>query len=114
MLGPRVRLVFSKRAVFRARVGADDAGGYAGVAGGGWTGGAVGGGSHPEHPLEAGGEGADALQADRERDLRHRVVGVAEQRGRPLQPPGEEVDVRRLPEGTAKLAAEVGLGETRG
>src|SRR6185437_13369910 len=60
---------------------------------------------------EAGRERADAAQANRHADVRDRVVGVAQERGGPLQAAGQQVLVRRLPEGAAELAAEVGRRE---
>src|SRR5215218_1036002 len=114
MLGLVLRVVFSNRAVLRAAVGADDAGGDDGVGGGRRSGGAVLGRRRPVHPLEAGGEGADSLETDLEADLGDGVVGVAEQRRRPLQAPGLQVDVGGLAEGAAELAAEVGLREPGG
>src|SRR5205823_6121749 len=55
-----------------------------------------------------------ALEANREADLRDRVIGVAEQRGGALQAPGEQVGVRRFAEGSPKLTAEMGAGEPGG
>ena len=43
-----------------------------------------------------------------------RPVGAAQQRRRALEPPGEQVLVRRLAERPAELAAEVGRREVRG
>src|SRR4051794_27444838 len=76
--------VFSKRAVLRAGVGVHDAGGDDRPRGGGRERGAVLRGRLAEHAPEARGEGADAGEADREADLRHRVVGRAQQRARAL------------------------------
>src|SRR5215211_5974800 len=69
--------------------------------------GAVGGRREAERPPEAGGEGAEAPQADGEADLRYGLVGGAQQRSRALEPACEQVLVRRLAEGAAELAAEV-------
>ena len=60
-----------------------------------------------EHPAEAGRERADALQADGEADPRHRPVGRAQQGGRPLEAPRQQVLVRRLTEDAAELSTEV-------
>ena len=43
-------------------------------------------------------------------DLRHRVVGRAQQRRRPLHPSGQQVLVRRLAEHPPELAGEVVVG----
>jgi len=114
MLGALRGRVFSKRAVLGTGVGADDAGGDAGMGGGGRSSGAVGGRRHPVHALEAGRERPDSLQSDLEADLGDRVVGVPQQRRRPLQPAGQQVDVGRLTEGATELTAEVGLREPGG
>ena len=62
-------------------------------------------------PREAAGERSEALEPNREADLGHRVICHPQQRGRPLQPPGEEVGMGRLAEGAAKLAAEMRPGK---
>ena len=49
-----------------------------------------------------------------EADVGHRAVGVAQQRGRPLQATSEEVLVRRLAERAPELAAEVRGRQVRG
>ena len=46
-------------------------------------------------------------QPDGEADLGHGAVGVAQQRGGPLEPAGQQVLVRRLAERAPELAAEV-------
>lgn len=114
MLGSRGGFVFSKRAVLGPAVGADDAGRDHGLAGGRRIGRAVGGRGHPEAAPEAGRERSEALQPDREADLGDAVVGVAQQRRGALQAPGQQVGVRRDPEGATELAAEVGAGEAGG
>src|SRR5262249_55877317 len=53
----------------------------------------------------------DALEPDREADVGHRAVGVAQQRGGALQASREQVRVRRLAERAPEAAAEVGAGE---
>ena len=68
---------------------------------------AVGGRGHAVDAAEARGERADAAQADVEADVGDRPVGVAQQRGRPLHPAGQQVLVRRLAERAPELAAEV-------
>ena len=75
--------------------------------------GAIGRRGHPERPAEGRRERPDAPQADEEADVRHGAVGVAQQRGGALHPPGEEVLVRRLPERPPELAAEMGGREVR-
>ena len=54
------------------------------------------------------------MEPDGEADVRHRVVGVPEQRCGPLEPPRQQVLVRRLAERAAELTAEVGRGEVGG
>ena len=50
---------------------------------------------------------------DGEADVRDRAVGHPQERGRALEPPVEEVPVRRLAELAAELAAEVRGRELR-
>ena len=69
--------------------------------------GSVLGGGDAVDAAEAGREGADALQADGQADVRHRAVGVAQQLGSALEPAGEQVLVRRLAEGAPELTAEM-------
>ena len=85
--------VFSKRAVLRATVDAQHAGRNQGALRGRRKAGAVRGRRRSEHPLEAGRERADALKPDREADLGHGLIGHAQQRCCPLEPPGEKVGV---------------------
>src|SRR3954451_12190568 len=75
---------------------------------------AVGGGRNAVRVGEAGREGTDALEADREAHVRDGAVRVAQQRRRTLEATGEQVLVRRLAEGTPELAAEVGAREAGG
>lgn len=114
MLGGRFAAVFSKRAVFRPAVGTHDAAWDTNVGGRRGKGGAIGGWRLPEGAAEAGRERADALQPDREADLGDRVVGGAQQAGGALEAPRQKVGVRRLAEGTPKLAAEMSAGEAGG
>jgi Dienelactone hydrolase family len=74
----------------------------------------VGHGRAAEDPAEAGREGPDAAGADGEAHLGHGPVGHPEQGGRTLEPPGQQVLVRRLAEGPLELPAEVGLRQPRG
>src|SRR5205823_2448479 len=106
--------VFSKRAVSRASVRAQQARRDLRVVGCSREqaavcrrGDAVGAG-------EARGERADALQPDVDADARYRAVRVPQQRGGALEPPGQQVRVGRLAEGAAELAAEVGAREAGG
>ena len=73
----------------------------------------VGRGRHAVGAREARGERAQALQPDREADVGHRAVGVAQQRRRPLQAAGQQVHVGRDPERAPELPAEVGAREAR-
>src|SRR6185437_9610691 len=105
------RGVFSKRAGRLPRPGEGEAAGQGKLVRSGRMGGAIGGRREPVGASEAGRERADAAQANRHADVRDRVVGVAQERGGPLQAAGQQVLVRRLPEGAAELAAEVGRRE---
>src|SRR5690349_7794580 len=102
--GPRP--VFTKTAVW-ARVRLQDAGGHADARGGRREVGPVDRGRAPVGAAEARGERAYALEPDGEADVRHAVVGVAQQLRGTLQPAGQQVLVRRLPERPPELAAEV-------
>jgi hypothetical protein len=73
----------------------------------------VGGRREPEGPAEGRGERPYAAQPDREADVGHGAVGVAQQGSGALHPAGEQVLVRGLAEGPAELAAEVRRGESR-
>jgi hypothetical protein len=66
---------------------------------------------HAVDAAEARRERSDAREPDLEADLGDRVVGVSQERGRPLEPARQEVLVRRLSEGPPELAAEVGRRE---
>jgi hypothetical protein len=94
-----------------ARIGLEHAGGNARTLDCRRVGGAVGSGRRPVDPAEARGERPDTAEADGEADVRYGAVGVSQQRGRPLQPTGQEVLVRCLAEGPAELTAEVGRRE---
>src|SRR5580765_2688464 len=101
------RPVFSKAAGSRARVGLEDARRHARPAGRGRELRAVDRGRPAVGPAEARGEAADAAEPDGEADLRDAAVSRAQQLGGALEPAGEQVLVRRLPEGPPELAAEV-------
>src|SRR5215813_4620052 len=96
------------------RVGPQDAARHPGRERRGWLALPVGGGRLAEGALEAGGERAEAQQSDRDADLPNGPIGHSQQRGRPLQAPGEQIVVRRLAEGGAELPAEVRLREAGG
>jgi hypothetical protein len=66
---------------------------------------------HPVGATEARREGAQAPQPDGQADVGDRAVGRAEESRGPLEAPGEQVPVGRLPELAPKLAAEVGRRE---
>src|SRR3954463_3340316 len=93
----------------RSRVRHDDAGGNGHEPCGGGERGPVLGRRHPVDAAERGGERADAREADVEADLRDAVVGCAKQCRRALEPPGQQVLVRRLAERPLERADEVGL-----
>lgn len=67
-----------------------------------------------EHSLETRGERTDARQADFNTDTCHAVVGVPQQSGGPLKPPGQQVHMRRLSEPGPKCAAEVRAAQPSG
>jgi hypothetical protein len=111
-----LRAVFSNRAISAerpARPRLDEAEGD--VIGGGWRrGGApVSGRRNADAPGEGGREGPDALEAHGEADSRDAVFGCAQQVLGALQPPAQQVLVRRLPEDPSKAAAEVARGDVR-
>ena len=62
---------------------------------------------------EARDERAEALQPDREADVGNRAIRGEKQRGCALEPPRQQVLVRRLAERPAELAAEVRRREMR-
>jgi hypothetical protein len=74
---------------------------------------AIARGRHAEHPAEAGGKRADALPAHAQADAGDRPVRRAQQRRSTLQPPRDQVLVRRFPERATELAAEVRRGQPR-
>src|SRR2546421_6234467 len=110
----RHMLVFSKRAVLWATMGAHDAAGHEGLLSSRRERGPVGGWRYVIGSREARRERPDALQTHGEADLRDRPVGGSEQGRGTLQAPGQQVRVRRLAEGPAELAAEVRSREARG
>ncbi|HUA90393.1 MAG TPA: hypothetical protein VL994_13225 [Steroidobacteraceae bacterium] len=57
-------------------------------------------------------EGTEALPARGERDLGHRQLRLAQQRGGALDAQGEQVAVRRHPEGVAERTREVRGGQS--
>ena len=63
---------------------------------------------------EARRERAEAAQPDVEADVGDRVVGVAQELGRALEPARQQVLVRRRAERAPELAAEVGGREPGG
>src|SRR5262245_54891075 len=56
-------------------------------------------------------EGAEALPAGVQRDLGDGEIGVAEQRGRPLDAPSEEISVRGDTERSLERSREVSFGD---
>ena len=74
---------------------------------GGRMGPPVGGGRYAECTREAGRERPDAGEADREADLGDGAVGLPEQRRGALEAAAQQVGVRRFPERTPELTAEV-------
>jgi hypothetical protein len=79
--------------------------------------GGPGAGSHRARRLtgdiaEGAAEGAEALPPGLVGDLGDGEIGVAEERGGPLNPAAEEVAVRWHPEGLPERAGEVRLGDT--
>src|SRR5438445_9330676 len=63
--------------------------------------------------LKAAAEGAQAVEADVEADVRHAAVGRAQQEHRPLDPAALKVAVRSLAEGRAKGSDEMRLRGVR-
>src|SRR5215207_441515 len=105
---------FSETAVLRfaarARPGHDDTCGHvARGARAGAPGGAVGARGHPDHAAEGPAEAAQAREPDVEADLRDRLLGLAQQRHRALEPASLQVAVRRLAERLLEGADEVRL-----
>src|SRR5262249_52043275 len=106
--------VFSKRAVLRTAVEAGDAGRDQRLLGRRRELRAISGRRDPVGAREARRERADALQSDREADVRHGAVGCSQQRRGALQPPGEQVGMRGLPVRATELTAEMRSGEASG
>src|SRR4029453_11651541 len=69
---------------------------------------AIGGRGQAQRAREAGREGADALEPDREADLGDGAVGLTEQCRRALEPPAEQEGAGGLAEPAPELAAEGG------
>src|SRR5690242_8220369 len=113
MLGPAGTRVFSKRAVLRTTIGPQDARWNQRALGRGRELRPIGGWRPAVSAREAGSEGADALEAYGEADVRDSAVGRAKQRRCPFQAPGQEVCVRRLAERASEFAAEMCTRETR-
>src|SRR3954452_24774913 len=89
-----VAVVFSKRPVLGPAVDARHAPGDHGAVSRRRGGGAVGGRRGALGAREAGGEGADAAEPDREADVRYRAVGGAQQRRGALEAASEQVGMR--------------------
>src|SRR3954452_9052008 len=70
-----------------------------------------GAGALPGDVAEGPAERAQALPPGPEGDLGDGELGVAEQRRRPLDAPGEQISVRRNPERLLERPGEVGLGD---
>src|SRR5437763_13737273 len=107
MLGRSETAVFSKCAVLRTSIGAQDAGRNQRVLRSRREPRAVGSRRHAVAAGEAGRERADALEADGEADVGDRAVRRAQKRRGALQAPCEQVSVRQLPKRSPELAAEV-------
>src|SRR4051794_9953403 len=107
-------VVFSKSAPLRTGVEAHDAGGDPRLFGGRRVLLAIGGRRHAVCAREAAREGADALEPDVEADRRDRPVRAAQERRGALEPPREQVRVRRLPVRALELADEVRAREAGG
>src|SRR5512133_262558 len=114
MLGARRDSVFSKRAVLRTRVGPDDASRDQRRIGCRRKRCSILGGRLPEHARKAGGERANALEADGEADVGHGAVACPQEGRGSLQPTSQEVRVRRLAECAPELTAEMGAGQPGG
>ena len=106
--------VFSKRAVSRARVSAENTRRDECVLSCWREACAVGRWRHPVSPGKAAREGTDAPQSHGETNLGDGPVGGSQERGGPLQAPGQQIRVRRLAEGSPELATEVGTRQARG
>src|SRR2546430_12173947 len=106
MLGATARPVFSKRAVLRAAVRAQDAGRDQCMLRSRRVLHAVGGRRHAVASCEAGRERANTPEADGEADVGDAAVGRAEQGRGTLQKPGEQVSVLRFAAGSPTLSAQ--------
>jgi len=73
---------------------------------------AHGAGTDPGDVAEGPPEGTEALPAGGERDLGHRQLRLAQQRGGALDAQREQVAVRRDPEGVAERAREMRRGQS--
>jgi hypothetical protein len=111
MLGAHCLCVFSKRAVLRPAVRAQDARGYERVLRCRRERGAIPRRRHAVRAREAARERADAAKSDRKADRSHGTIGRPQQRCSPLEAARQQIRVRRLAEGTLELAAEVRTGE---
>src|SRR6266508_5044204 len=114
MLGARRDSVFSKRAVLRTRVRPNKTARDQCRIGCRRERCAILGGRLAEHAPEAGGEGADTLQADGKADIGNGAVARSQQVRGSLQAAGQEVSVRRLAECPPELTAEVGAPQPGG
>src|SRR4051794_12625671 len=103
-LAVRLAPVFSKTAGLWAAVRLEDARRHTGTLDGG-MGDAIRGRRDAVDAPEAGRERADAAQAHRQADVRHRPVGVAQHRRGALEPAREQVLMRCLAESAPELAA---------
>src|SRR5580700_6088331 len=105
-------VVFSKRAALGPPVDADHARRHPGPVRRRRELGAVGRRRDPERAREAGGERPEALEPDREADVRHRAIGRAQKRGGALEASRQQIGVWRFAERPAELTAEVGARES--
>src|SRR6267143_6257968 len=74
---------------------------------------AVGGWRLADDLLKAAAEGAQAVEAEIEADVRHAAIGRPQQEHRPLDPSALQVAVRSLAEGRAKGSDEMRLRDVR-
>src|SRR5690349_20219341 len=100
MLGATAGPVFSKRAVLRATVRAEDARGNQRMLRSRRVLRTVGGGRHAIGPSEGGGERANTPKADGEANVGDAAVSRAQKGRGTLQAPGEQVRVWRFAEGS--------------
>jgi hypothetical protein len=113
MLGAAAAPVFSKRAVLRPAVRAEDAGRDQCMVRSWRVLRAVGGRRQTVGSTETRRKGANASEADREADVRDAPVGRAKQGRGTLQAAGEQVRMRRFAERSPELAAEMSARESR-